>query len=710
MSDDPKTLETLKLDAENALKEAEKLEAALKEAKAKAETAKAALEALQKAPPPSKPAEPAAAAPPKPKKEAPAAPPVSGDPETIKMLGVAKEKGQSTIFDRAAKMKPCNIGTEGICCKVCSQGPCRLPLTKAIKDGTEPDTRIGLCGATPETIVSRNLIRMVSAGSSAHADHGLELVETLKNLALGETSDYSIKDEAKLKEIAAKLELDPASASTTLELAQLVADKCFAEFGKQHGELTYLKEAPPATYERWTKLGVKPRGINREAVEIMHRTHMGVDQDYENLLFQGIRCALADGWAASSIATDIQDAFFGPPVPQASDLNLGSLSPTSVNVVVHGNYPMIAEKIIEAANLPDLIAYAKGKGADGYKITGICATGNELQERHGIPGAGDYLQQELAIITGAVEVLVVDAQCAMEALGKLCECYHTKLITTFHHSLIDSGKNTQHLKGSDKNALDRAKEILKIAADNFKKRGQVVIPEGTSKIMAGYSVESLGTVLKANGGGPLAPLAEAIKTGTIKGVVGLLGCNNVRVLPGPSGNDPHVDLALSLIKDDILVLSTGCAAMALGRAGLMAPEAKSQAGSKLAKFCEDTGLSPVIHLGSCVDNSRLLKLLAGLSKTGTLGTEIAELPAAVAIPGWTSEQIVSTAFYFMASGLKVYLGFTLPVQGVPAIVKYLDEDFTAKYGGALIHDPDPISQAGKISKLVEEKRSSLGLS
>jgi carbon-monoxide dehydrogenase catalytic subunit len=707
VSEDKLSLEQLKQEAEKAKQEAEKLEAALKEAKEKLQKATGALEAASKPPAP-KPAEakPAAEAKPKP---APKGGPETGDPISIKMLDLAREKGQPTIFDRAVKMKPCNIGTEGICCKICSQGPCRLPLTKAIKDGTEPDRRIGLCGATPETIVARNLIRMISAGSSAHADHGLVLVETLQDLAAGETGDYSLKAEDKLKDIATRLGLDPSKSEDSLSLAKEVAAKCLAEFGRQTGELAYLKDAPEGTYERWTKLGVKPRGINREAVEIMHRTHMGVDQDYRNLLFQGVRCALADGWASSSISTDIQDAFFGPPTPQGSDINLSTLSKTSVNVVVHGNYPILAEKIVEASKLPELVEYAKGKGADGFKVTGICSTANELQERHGAAAAGDYLQQELAIVTGAVEALVVDAQCAMESLGKLCECYHTKLITTFPQAKFGSGKNTQHYKVTDKNAMERAQEILKAAADNYPNRGEVSIPEGSETIMTGYGIESLGKILKANGGGPVGPLAEAIKKGSIKGVVGILGCNNVRVLPGPSGNDPHVDLAKALIKDDILILSTGCAAMSLGRAGLLKPEAKSEAGPALAKFCAETGLPPVVHLGSCVDNSRLLKLLAELSKTGSLGKELAELPAAVAIPGWTTEQIVSLAFCFVASGLSVYLGFTLPIQGVPGMVNYLDGTFKEIYGASFVHDPEPVSQAAKISQHVADKRASLGI-
>ncbi|MDR2460865.1 MAG: anaerobic carbon-monoxide dehydrogenase catalytic subunit [Deltaproteobacteria bacterium] len=713
MSED-NNITNLKAQADAALKEAEKLEAALKEAKSKVQAVQEALAAAEKTAPAPTAAAPAAEAPaaaaeaeaPKPVRKGPL--PV-GDPVTIKMLDLATEKGQLTIFDRAIKMKPCNIGTEGICCKICSQGPCRLPLTKAIKDGSEPDNRIGLCGATPETIVSRNLIRMISAGTSAHADHTLSLVEILMSMGEGESGDYKIKDESKLKEIAKKLGAEGADSLEGPELYKLVAEKCFVEFGRQDGQLAYLAQAPEATNERWDKLGVKPRGINREAVEIMHRTHMGVDQDYRNLLFQGARCSLADGWGASALATDLQDAFFGSPTPGTSDINLGSLSLDNVNVLVHGNCPQEAELIMEASKLPEIEAYAKSKGAQGIKITGICSTANELQERFGIAGAADYLQQELAIVTGAVEAIVLDAQCAMEALGPLCDCYHTKLFTTFPQAKLDSGKNTTNVKHKGTTPQEIAKEILKAACDVYPSRGQVTIPDATNPIQAGYSIEALGKILKSNGSGPLAPLASLIAAGEIKGVIGLLGCNNVRVMPGPSGNDPHVDLALELIKDDILVLTTGCAAMSLGRAGLVSLEAKSKAGTKLSKFCEEYSLPPVIHLGSCVDNSRILNFLSDLSNSGSLGKELSQLPAAIAIPGWTTEQIVSAAFCFAASGVNVVMGATLPIQGVPHIVKYLGENFAETYGGAFTTDPDPLKQASIIAKLLADKRTALGL-
>jgi carbon-monoxide dehydrogenase catalytic subunit len=650
-----------------------------------------------------------------PKSEAPKpapkkpAPPDSGDPATMKVLELARSQGRETIFDRAVKMKPCNIGTEGICCKVCSQGPCRLPLTKAIKDGSEKDSRVGLCGATPETIVARNLTRMISAGAAAHSDHGLDLVELFKDLAEGATDEFQIKDEAKLRLMAEKLGLPDTDSTPVKELAKLVADSCLKEWGRQYGELSYLSLAPKETYDRWTELGVKPRGVNREAVEIMHRTHMGVDQDYENIVFQGLRCALSDGWTSSMIVADLQDILFGPPTPQTANLNLGTLAVDKVNVVVHGQYPHLAEKILEAASRPDLIEYAKKQGAEGFAVTGLCATGEELQGRHGGGGASDYLQQELTVITGAVEVMVVDAQCAMEALGRLCDCYHTILVTTLDKAQIESGKNVKRLAISDANAGAEAEKILKMAADNFKKRGEINVPAEQNKMEVGYTLESLGKAIGANGQGPGGALAEAIQKGRIKGLAAILGCNNVRVKPGASGQDPHVDLARALIADNVLVLTTGCSAMACGRDGLLSKEAATRAGQALAAFCKDSGLPPVLHFGSCVDNARILTALSETAKSGIVGG-LTSLPAVVAAPGWTTEQIVTTCFYFVASGLKVVLGVTLPVQGAPFIDNYLNEGLAAKYGGSILFEPDPYAAASVIGETLNQKRATLGLS
>ena len=639
----------------------------------------------------------------------------SSDAATIKMLNIAQQRGQETIFDRAVKMKPCNIGSEGICCKVCSQGPCRLPMSKGVREGTEPDTRIGLCGATPETIAARNLARMMAAGSAAHSDHGRGVTETFRAMAYGEVNDYTIKDEIKLKEVAGHFDIavttgegDDLAPRDKFEIARDIADAAMAQWGQQTGELIYLKRAPQATHDRWTKRGVKPRGIDREIVEVMHRTHMGVDQDYRNLMLQGARCSMADGWGGAMIATDLQDIMFGTPYPTHGTINLGVLSKTKVNIIVHGHDPLLSEMIVAAVHTPDMIEYAKSVGAEGYLVAGMCCTANEILVRHGMPIAGDYLQQELAVVTGCVEAMVVDVQCVMENLANVSACYHTKFITTMPIAKCASGANTVHIEFEEHHAMDKAKEIIRLAADNFKNRDQskVAIPDETNKMVVGFSTEAIKYHLGGTFRGSFVPLNDNIINGRIRGVVGVVGCNNARV----EHDEVHIALIKELIKHDVIVLTTGCSAMACGKAGLLTPEAAGiYAGPGLAEVCETVGIPPILHMGSCVDNSRILTAATEVVKAGGLGKELADLPAAGAAPGWMSEKAVAIGQYFVTSGVYVMLGVPLPIYGAPKLVHHLEVEMEELYGGMWAYDPDPISAAHKIIAHLDKKRAALGI-
>jgi carbon-monoxide dehydrogenase catalytic subunit len=626
------------------------------------------------------------------------------------MLRVAQDRGQETIFDRAAKMKQCNIGSEGICCKVCSQGPCRVPLTRGIKGGTEPDNRVGLCGATPDTIAARNLARQIAAGCATHSDHGRGVIETFRAMAYGEAGDYSIKDEIKLREVAGYFGVSPlgegGGPKEKYALAREVADVALGQWGQQTGRMIYHNRAPEATKERWIKHGVWPRGIDREVVEIMHRTHMGVDQDYRNLLNQGARCSLGNGWGGSMMATDMQDIMFGTPYPRVGNINLGVLSETKINIIVHGHDPLLSEMIVAAVQSPDMIEYAKGVGAEGYVVSGMCCTANEILMRHGMPIAGDYLQQELAVITGAVEAMVVDVQCVMENLARVSECYHTKFITTMPIAKCATGLNTMHINFEEHHAMAKAKEIVRTAADNFKNRGATTIPKEKNRMVLGFSTEAIRYHLGGTVRGSFVPLNDNIINGRIRGIVGVVGCNNARV----EHDEVHVTLIKELIKNDCIVLTTGCSAMACGKAGLLMPEAAAvYAGPGLAEVCETVGIPPVLHMGSCLDNSRILTAATEVVHAGGLGKELADLPAAGAAPGWMSEKAIGIGQYFVTSGVYVMIGVPLAIAGSPEVKHHLEHDMEELYGGMWAYDPDPVSAAWKIIQHIDQKRSALGI-
>jgi carbon-monoxide dehydrogenase catalytic subunit len=612
---------------------------------------------------------------------------LSVDSATITMIEKARAEGIETIFDRAQTMKPCNFGVQGTCCSNCAQGPCRLPLPK--------------------------FARMVAAGSASHSDHGRAVAEVFLAAARKETEDYKIKDTLKLLEIAPDygvetkvVEGDKEMDRDIYDIAVEVGEKALAEWGKQEGEILYAKRAPKPRYELWKKLDVIPRGIDREIVEIMHRTHMGVDQDYENIVKQCTRAALADGWAGSMIATDLQDVLFGTPYPKHGEVNLGVLDKNKVNVIIHGHEPLLSEMIVEASRDPEIIDYAKKKGADGIVLAGICCTANELLVRHGVPLAGNYLQQELAIITGAVEAMVVDVQCIMENLANVAKCFHTKIITTNPRAKIKSG-DTTHIEFDEHHALEDAKRILKEAIDNFKNRkAEVLIPDKKEMQVVGFSYEAINYHLGGTFRGSYTPLNDNIINGKIRGVAGVVGCNNARTLHDNS----HLTIVKELLKHDVIVLTTGCCAMACGKVGLLLPEAAAvYCGPGLAEVCETVGIPPVLHMGSCVDNTRILMAATEVVKAGGLGKDISDLPAAGSAPEWMSEKAISIGQYFVASGVYTIFGVNLPVSGSPVFQNYLFKGLENVYGGMWDFEEDPIKHAHKMIAHIDKKRKALGI-
>ena len=628
----------------------------------------------------------------------------SVDNASIKMIEKATSDGVNTAFDRAETRKPCPIGVDGSCCNNCGMGPCRVPPPKGKEETPEEkQKRRGICGATAETIAARNFIRTIAGGAAAHSDHARGVTEVFLAVAKGEAPGYEIKDEQKLLQLALDWGVDIGDRSNQ-EIAIDIGEIALAEFGKQEGEVLFLRRAPLKRQELWRREGAAPRGIDREVVEIMHRTHIGVDQDYRNLLRQGVRCAIADGWGGSMIATELQDILFGTPAPVLGRVNLGVLSKDEVNLIIHGHDPLLSEMIVVAAQSPEMVALAKSKGANGINIAGICCTANEILMRHGIPLAGNFLQQELALVTGAVEAMVVDIQCIMQSLPDIAQCYHTKIITTSPKAKIPGAT---HIQFDEHNAMESAKTIVKAAIENFPNRGNNInIPKQQTDLIAGFSHETINYLLGGLFRASYRPLNDNIINGRIRGVAGVVGCNNPRV----RHDDIHTTMIRELIKNDVLVIQTGCSAMAAAKAELMTPEAASKyAGEGLASVCEAVGIPPVLHLGSCVDNSRILIAATAMVKDGGLGDDISELPVAGAAPEWMSEKAISIGQYFVGSGVFTVFGVNWPTLGNEEVTKFLFQDFEAIYGGMWAFEPDPIKAAHLMIDHIDKKRKALGI-
>jgi len=633
------------------------------------------------------------------------------DPATQELIVRAQELGIDTVYDRAVQMKPCNIGVQGTCCKNCSMGPCRLPLPKAGIEGE--DTRKGLCGATANTIAARNFIRMIAGGASAHSDHGRCVAEVFLSAARKESDAYKIKDIDKLLliaphlDVATTVEVDGEELDRSIdEIALEVAEKAMNEWGKAEGELLYAKRAPQALYEKWKKAGVVPRNIDREIVEIMHRTHIGVDMDYKNLIKQGSRAAIADGWGGSMLATDLQDVLFGTPYPVQSEANLGVMKEDHVNLIVHGHEPVLSEIIVAVAQDKEMVDYAKSKGAKGIQLSGICCTANEILQRHGIPSATTFLSQELAIITGACDAMVVDIQCIFQNLANVSACFHTKLITTHPIAKMEQD-NVIHIEFDEHHAIEDAKKIVKMAIDNFENRkAEVMIPKYKATQIAGFGVESIEYHLGGTFRGSYYTLNDNIINGRIRGVAGVVGCNNART----RHNEAHINVVKELIKNDVLVLTTGCNGIACAMEGLLTPEtAQVFCGPGLAEVCEVVGIPPVLHLGSCVDNSRILLAATEVVKAGGLGNDISDLPAAGSAPEWMSEKAISIGHYFVVSGVYTVFGVTLPTSGAPVFHDYICKELEKIYGGMWDIEPDPIKHAQMMIAHIDKKRKALGI-
>lgn len=625
------------------------------------------------------------------------------DPASQEMIDKARKDKVEIVWDRYEAQKPqCGFGELGVCCRICLQGPCR------INPFGEP--KYGVCGATADTIVARNLLRSVIGGAATHVDHAYEAVEIME-LALEGKVPYEIKDVTKLKGIAAKLGVDYKDKSTE-ELAKEVVKIAFSDFSNSTGTpMRWLTATAPAErVEVWRDLGILPRNPDREIRTAMHQTTMGVDADPVNMLLATVKLGLVDGYGGLHLATDIQDIVFGTPQPVKTETNLGVLKESHVNIVVHGHIPFFSEKMVEWTL--KLEEEARQVGAEGIQLSGMCCTANEILMRQGIPSAGNYLNQELAIITGAVDALVVDVQCIMPSLARVASCYHTKVITTMP---IAKMPGAEHVSFTPENADSCAQQIVRKAIEAYKDRdhSRIRIPDYKAEVWGGFSVEAIVGALKTvNSEDPLKPLVDNIVNGNILGAVGIVGCNSVKVTQDYN----TVELVKALVKENVLVVVTGCAAHALAKVGMMNPQGTEKyAGEGLKAVLTVVGqaaglngpLPPVLHMGSCVDNSRIGDLLAALA--GYIGVPIKDLPVAASAPELYHEKALAIGTWAVALGVLTHVGLVPPVLGSPLVTKVLTDDLEQLVGGKFYVETDPVEAAVGIVNHLKQKRKALGI-
>lgn len=626
------------------------------------------------------------------------------DPAALDMLKKAAADGIETVWDRYEAQQPqCGFGSLGICCRHCIQGPCRIDPF-----GQGPSR--GICGATADVIVARNLLRQVAAGAAAHVDHAYDAVEALELAAQGKIN-YPIADEHKLRAIASGLGLD-ATGEDLNALALEVVKVAYADMGNHSRKpMQWLTaHAPKERLAVWESLGILPRNPDREIREALHQTTMGMDADPVNLLLAAAKQGLVDGYAGLKLATDMQDILFGTPAPVVTEANLGVLKADYVNLIVHGHVPLLSEKIVHWAKA--LAGEAEAVGAKGIQVAGVCCTGNEVLMRQGVPLATNYLAQELALVTGAVDAMVVDVQCIMPSLAQVASCYHTELITTMPIVKIPGAT---HIPFSLERADEAAQEIVRKAIAAYAKRDprKVRIPDHRSTIMAGFSVEAItGALAQLDAEQPLKPLVDNIANGNILGVVATVGCNNVKVTQDLF----HVEMVKELLKNNVLVVATGCSAHALAKAGLMNSEGTGQyAGPTLKAVLSAVGqaaglgapLPPVLHMGSCVDNSRIGDLVTAIA--AYLGADTSALPVAASAPEPQHEKALSIGTWAVAMGITTHLGVVPPVLGSKQVTELLTDGLTGVIGGKFYVETDPVQAAQGLIADIRAKRQALGL-
>lgn len=624
------------------------------------------------------------------------------DPAIQRMITRAGEHNVTTVWDRYAAMTPqCSFGDTGLCCRHCLQGPCRIdPFGEGPKEG--------ICGASADVMVARGLDRAIAAGTAAHSGHAKHLAHTMKKMALGRAEAYTIKAPDKLLAVAARLNI-ATEGRQERQIALDVASAALADFHEKDTPVLWATTiVNPERAKLFTDLKLIPKGIDHEISEIMHRTLYGVDADPVNLLLGGLRCAIAD-LAGCAMATDLADILFGIPQPTGSAANLGTLQAQAVNIGLHGHNPVLSEVLVIAAKRKE--DDARAAGATGINLVGICCTGNEVMMRHGIPSCTHSVSQEMAIVTGALDAMVVDYQCIMPSVVSAAECAGTRIITTMDIAKISGAT---HVDFSEEAAVPKASEIIDLAIEQFRRRRNkaVEIPAITSPVVSGFSVEAIVAALaRLDPERPLKPLVDSIESGNIRGICLFAGCNNVKV---PQDKN-FIVMAGKLLKENVLLLATGCGAGALMRHGFMDPANVDElCGEGIKTVLTAIGMAnnlggplpPVLHMGSCVDNSRAVALTVAVARY--LGVDTQRLPVVASAAEAVSEKAVSIGAYAVAAGLPTHVGVMLPVLGSRLVTEVLTDKIKDLTGGYFIVDLDPVSAADRLLAAIDERRRGLG--
>lgn len=614
------------------------------------------------------------------------------DPAVREMLLRTEQLGVDTTFDRFDKQKPqCNFGLAGICCKICNMGPCRI-TAKAPK---------GVCGADADLIVARNLLRSAAAGVAQHGMHAREVILALKWAAEGKL-DVPIMGKQKIKDTAASFGIKTKNRSLK-KIASELADVLLEDLSRTIPDdyKTIRACAPLERQKVWEDLDILPISAYHEVFEAYHKTGCATDGDWKSIMQQFLRCGLAftfSGVVGASIATD---ALFGVGDRVTAKVNIGALKKGYVNIAVHGHLPLLVSQIVKTGQEEKFIKLAKSKGAKGIQFYGICCSGLSAMYRYdGVIPLSNAVSAELVLGTGALDLWVADVQDVFPSIMEVAKCFKTTVVTTSESARLPGAERFEydhhHANIGETKAL--AEKIVLRAIESFEERKgiPVYIPPYEADAEVGFSVEYVHKRF-----GSMAPLAEALKSGKILGIVNMVGCNNPKVLYEKA----IVDVAKVLLENNVLILSNGCASFPLMKLGYCNTSALEQAGESLREFLQPD-LPPVWHVGECIDNTRSSGIFAGIA--GELEKNIYELPFAFSSPEWGNEKGIDAALGFRLMGVNSYHCVEAQIYGSKNVIEFLKYGTKELLGSTMNVDTDPVSLGYKIVEDMKIKRKQLG--
>ena len=588
----------------------------------------------------------------------------------------------------------CGFGLQGVCCRLCSNGPCRIT----------PKAPRGICGATADVIVARNFLRAVASGSGCY-------IHIVENTALNVKKTAEIKGEIKGEKSLARLaEIFGVQGTDKWDTAKQVAQKVLDDLYKPEYEKMELVEkmAYAPRFKKWQELGILPGGAKSEVFHGVVKCSTNLNSDPVDMYTDCLKLGISTGLYGLTLTNLLNDVLLGEPELRMAPVGLRVIDPDYINIMITGHQHTIFVDLQERLTSKEAVEKAKAAGAKGFKLVGCTCVGQDLQLRGAhyeevFDGhAGNNYTSEAVLATGGIDAVLSEFNCTLPGIEPICDELKIKQICL---DSVAKKANAELKPFVFEEREKQSEEIIDEIIEAYKaRRGTVpmnLMPEhGNDHTLTGVSEGSLKEFL----GGNWKPLIDLIVSGDIKGIAGVVGCSNLTA----GGHDVlSVELTKELIAKDILVLTAGCSSGGIENCGLMTPEAAKYAGSKLRAVCEKLNIPPVLNFGPCLAIGRLEIVATELAEA--IGVDIPQLPLVLSAAQWLEEQALADGCFGLALGLPLHLGLPPFVTGSDLAVKLLTEDMKNLTGGQVIINPDAKESADILDKIIEERRAGLNI-